>query len=157
MHGLGNAGVPVVALHGLASTGDSLTAATRPLADAGLRVYVPDLLGHGASPYPADATYDVACHVKALRDWLDETDIGRERVWLVGYSLGALLAVAWAAREPDRVRGIVAISAPLFLDGMDARRTLMQGDPVCRLALRAPGLMRLVTRATCGPVGWACG
>ncbi len=144
---------PVVVLHGLASAGRSLAAATLPLADHGLHVLLPDLLGHGASPYPSDEAYDVECHLQALRSWLDATSVGGEPVWLVGYSLGALLAIAWAAREPARIRGIVAISAPLFLDGADARRTLARGDLICRLSLRAPRLASLLTHVTCGAEG----
>jgi pimeloyl-ACP methyl ester carboxylesterase len=150
--GASSAGPAVVALHGLASARSSLTAAVLPLADHDLRVYVPDLLGHGLSPDPLGDSYDIASHVAALNTWAADS-IGPEPIWLVGYSIGALLAMAWAAREPARVRGVVAISAPLYLDEADARRTLMRGDLMARLMLVAPGLARLVNRLLSGTEG----
>ncbi|MBF6590287.1 MAG: alpha/beta fold hydrolase [Ktedonobacterales bacterium] len=150
--GAGADGPVVVGLHGLASAARSLAASVLPLADDGARVYLPDLLGHGASPYPAGDPYDIESHVAALGQWADAT-VGHEPLWLVGYSLGAQLALAWAAREPERVRGVVAISAPLFLDGADARRTLARGDLMAWLMLRAPALGWALTRLTCGSDG----
>ncbi|HEX6122575.1 MAG TPA: alpha/beta fold hydrolase [Ktedonobacterales bacterium] len=150
--GARGAGPAVVALHGLASARGSLSAAVLPLADHGLRVYVPDLLGHGASSSPVGDPYDIESHVAALRGWT-AASVGAEPVWLVGYSIGALLAMAWAAREPERVRGVVAISAPLYLDERDARQTLIRGDLMARLMLVAPRLARLVNQALSGADG----
>jgi pimeloyl-ACP methyl ester carboxylesterase len=150
--GASSTGPAVVALHGLASARGSLMPAMLPLADHGLRVYVPDLLGHGSSPYPADDPYDIESHVGALSRWAADT-VGPGPVWLVGYSIGALLAMAWAARAPAQVRGIVAISAPLYRDEQDARHTLMHGDLMARLMLVAPGLARMINQVLCGVDG----
>src|SRR5215469_9574679 len=65
--GAGGAGQSVVVLHGLASAGRSLAAAALPLADLGMHIYLPDLLGHGASPYTANDRYDIESHLGALR------------------------------------------------------------------------------------------
>jgi len=117
----------VVLVHGLllpavcnAQTADALVA-------AGYRVILPDLLGHGRSDAPDDpACYRLDLAVHQVRDLLD--DLGLERVMLGGMSLGANLAVEFAARHPDRavalfcempvlergVAGALASLAPLW-------------------------------------------
>jgi pimeloyl-ACP methyl ester carboxylesterase len=150
--GAGGAGQSVVVLHGLASAGRSLAAAALPLADLGMHIYLPDLLGHGASPYTANDRYDIESHLGALRRWQREAAVAGP-VWLVGYSIGALLAMAWAAREPEWVRGIVAIGAPLYRDALEARQSLTKRDLFVRLMLQTPWLAKPLTRLMCGPEG----
>jgi len=139
----------VVALHGLASTGRSLRPVLGSLAERGARVLAPDLLGHGASEWPPDARYDVDDHLAALDAWA-ESAIGPRPVWLVGCSMGSLLALAWAARRPDRVRGVAAISAPLFASTSEARMWLGRADPLAWLMLHAPWAARVLCRTICG-------
>jgi pimeloyl-ACP methyl ester carboxylesterase len=68
-----------------------------------------DLLGFGRSPKPW-TRYSVERHVTALHDVLSE----RGKVTLVGHSLGALIAIAYAAKYPSQVEELILISLPYF-------------------------------------------
>jgi pimeloyl-ACP methyl ester carboxylesterase len=110
---LGSAGVPVVLLHGQAGSGRYWGAAYDGLA-AGHRMVVPDLLGFGSSPRP-DVSYDAERHADAVLDCLDELCIGEPAV-LVGHSMGCIVALRLATRDPGRVRAVVAFGPPVYRD-----------------------------------------
>ena len=82
-----------------------------------------DLRGHGRSPLPADGDYSVPAMARDVGAALDQLRL--DRVVLVGHSIGALVAVEYAAGRPDRV------AAVLLLDPAgDARKIppeMMQG------------------------------
>ena len=143
----------VVALHGLASSGRTMRRALAPIAEQGMRVLLPDLLGYGASPQPSGVIYDAETHVNAVRDCADARLGATRPLWLVGSSMGALFALAWAAQEPERVRGVVAISAPLFTSPADARRSLARNDPIASMMLRTPWLAQKSCHVLCGTTG----
>jgi haloalkane dehalogenase len=63
----------------------------------------PDLIGMGRSGKP-DIAYRFTDHARYLDAWFDA--LGLEDVTLVGYDWGGALAFDWAARHPDRVRGV---------------------------------------------------
>lgn len=63
----------------------------------------PDLIGMGRSGKP-DSAYRFADHARYLDAWFDALEL--EDVILVGYDWGGALAFDWAARHPERVRGI---------------------------------------------------
>ncbi|MGI9253243.1 MAG: 2-succinyl-6-hydroxy-2,4-cyclohexadiene-1-carboxylate synthase, partial [Thermomicrobiales bacterium] len=69
---------------------------------ASFPVVAPDLLGHGESDAPLDpARYEAAAQVDDLAALLDA--LGIERAAVLGYSMGARLALAFAAACPERV------------------------------------------------------
>lgn len=105
--GIGHA--PVVFLHGLGGTVRYWTSSgVAPVFDAH-RTRLVDLYGFGDSPRPW-CRYTLARHLLALHRTLDH---GRPQV-LVGHSLGAALALAFAARHPRRVAGLVLIGLPHY-------------------------------------------
>ena len=69
------------------------------------QVLVYDMLGHGRSRQPdAAATLDdYVAHLVLLLDQL-----GIEQVAVVGHSMGALVAVAFALTQPSRVASVVS-------------------------------------------------
>ncbi|WP_288195448.1 alpha/beta hydrolase [uncultured Pleomorphomonas sp.] len=73
----------------------------RPLADAGYRVVVPDLLGQGYSERP-NVPYTKEFYVAQLNELLNRLGIS-ERVNLLGASLGGGIAIAFAGAHPDRI------------------------------------------------------
>lgn len=122
------AGKPVVFLHGLGGSGrywDELRRFERG-SYAGTAV---DLLGFGRSPKPAHETYDVECHLRHLLPHVPDGAV------VVGHSAGALLALALAARFPDRVRGLVLCSLPAYPDAATARRDIRRLGLVARLTV----------------------
>ena len=107
-------GASVVFLHGLASNMTrwaELTRETRLGARHDLiRV---DLRGHGESM--TRSHYDLGVWIDDLAHLLDAERAGR--ACLVGHSLGATLALAFALKRPDRVAALVLID-PVFRDAV---------------------------------------
>lgn len=86
------------------------------------RVILVDLLGFGQSPKPW-TRYSVEHHVEALHTRLR----GLGPMSLVGHSLGALIAMAYAARHPDQVKNVIALGMPCFGSQKNAYRYMRQG------------------------------
>ncbi len=106
----GGSGRPIVILHDLASSHESLNALAEDL-KRNFQVIQVDLLGHGASDLrPLDLS------ISAQSDAVVEVlhDLGIYRPILVGHSLGGAVAVHVAAYHPDLVGKLVLISAGIY-------------------------------------------
>jgi pimeloyl-ACP methyl ester carboxylesterase len=101
-HGNGG-GEPLVLLHGVATSRLIWRRVTAALAGSRPVVAV-DVPGFGQSA-PAGTGFELEEVADAL-----VTQLGLERFDLLGHSLGGALAVAVAARHPDRVRRLVLVS-----------------------------------------------
>lgn len=112
----------VVALHGLASAAVDLGPLLPRLRRIAKVVVAPDLPGHGQSRVVAHHDY-----VSAIRIGLDEA-LAREidrPVVLFGNSLGGLVALRYAAANPDRVAGLVLASPAGVAGSGDELRELL--------------------------------
>lgn len=101
----------VVLLHGSGpgATGwSNFSGNIQVIADAGFRVYAPDMPGWGDSD--AQATIDMD-HTRDLLGFLDE--LGVEKAALVGNSMGAHTAIRFTTLYPDRVTHLVTMGASL--------------------------------------------
>lgn len=107
----------MVLLHGMAGSGLFWGRSWDSLA-AGNRLVVPDLLGFGASMIDADV--DIDRHIAALDDALTAVAGHDQELIIVGHSMGAVLALHWAARHPDRVAVVLTIGAPLYRTDTEA-------------------------------------
>jgi len=116
---LGDAEPTTVLLHGLIGSGDVFGAGFDPLADHGGLV-VPDLLGFGASMDLAREDFSLAAHLDALDAMASALGLDGAPLTVVGHSMGAVLALHWAARR-ERVCRVVAFCAPLYRDEEEAR------------------------------------
>ncbi len=105
---LGRNGPLIAFLPGVGGTTRYFESRVAPLATE-YRLLLVDPLGFGRSPKPW-VRYSVDRHVAELRRVLER----RGPVTLVGHSFGAILAVAYAARFPDAVEGMVLIGLPHF-------------------------------------------
>lgn len=103
----GRAGPPVVCLHGLTANAFCFQAFADALAD-NHRVIAYDLRGRGRSERP-ERGYSVPIHAADLDQLL--TALGLERTALLGHSLGALIALYYAAWRPERVSKLILIDA----------------------------------------------
>ncbi|WP_052889146.1 alpha/beta fold hydrolase [Thermogemmatispora carboxidivorans] len=103
----GEAGPPVVCLHGLTANAFCFQALADALA-TDYRVLAYDLRGRGRSERPAQG-YSVPIHATDLDRLL--TVLGLERVALLGHSLGALIALFYAAWRPERVSRLILVDA----------------------------------------------
>ena len=107
---------PVLFLHGLTGAPGDLQVMTKHLRRLGYTVHTPMLPGHGV---------DEAGLLKTgWKDWLAaaEQDLLRltangETAFVGGLSMGAVIALALAAKYPDRVKGVVCYAVTLRYDG----------------------------------------
>ncbi len=102
-------GPALILLHGIGSSGQSWLPVQDELARA-FQLVIPDLRGHGASDKPASG-YLIEDYVRDLGGLLDA--LALERFAIVGHSLGALIALAWATRNPSRAQALVLEDPPL--------------------------------------------
>lgn len=159
---VGESGSLVIGLHGLATTNRLLSRRLAPLGDRA-RLYFPDLLGHGQSPWP-DCAYDRRQHLDALQDWREAHGLADEPVVLVGVSLGAILALSYAAHEmswygSSSVRGVVAISTLAYPDLATARAVVARTSAMAYLMVHRPRIAARLCRFLCGVGGrgWTYG
>ena len=99
----------MVLLHGItghARMWDAFASAMAPR----YQVIALDQRGHGDTEWPHPPAYDTADFVRDLRALADAR--GVERFTLIGLSMGAHNALAFAARHPERVEGLVSEDVP---------------------------------------------
>jgi pimeloyl-ACP methyl ester carboxylesterase len=101
------AGVPtVVYLHGLLMDSQMNRGLAESLAERGVRVALLDLLGHGRSDKPLQASaYRMDSFADEVVAFLDH--LGVERAVVGGVSLGADVSLQVAVRAPERVAGLL--------------------------------------------------
>lgn len=100
-------GAPLVFLHGN-PTSSHLWSCVLPHIGASGRLLAPDLIGMGSSGKP-DIAYSFADHARYLDAWFDALEL--DSVVLVGHDWGGALAFDWAARHPERTRGVAFMEA----------------------------------------------
>jgi pimeloyl-[acyl-carrier protein] methyl ester esterase len=99
--------LPLVCLHGWGLNGGIWSALAAPL--PAQAVLAPDLPGYGATPAVSPHT------VETLADRL-AADMPPACV-VLGWSLGGMVALAWAARRPEQVRALVLVgTTPAFVN-----------------------------------------
>ena len=103
--------VDVMLLHDLGEAGGGLSDLGVALARRGYRVWAPDFRGHGDSDRARP--YDENALVEDLRAFVVELDLYRRPVVLVGFGLGAFVALAFAATHPQLAGGLVLLDVDL--------------------------------------------
>jgi pimeloyl-ACP methyl ester carboxylesterase len=102
----GPANGPVVVLvHGLGGSAEDWRNLAPYLVKAGYRVYMPDLLGYGRSPCPANFSYSVRAEAGIVTGFLDA--LGLQRVDLGGWSMGGWIVQLVASEHPERVERLL--------------------------------------------------
>jgi pimeloyl-ACP methyl ester carboxylesterase len=111
----GNAATPqgyVVLLHGLAANKRIMSYYAQGFSSEGLRVFAPDLPGHGRTDGPFSYERSDQCSEYLVQELIAHGLIDPERTIIAGHSLGGAIALRVASRVP--VAGVVAISpAPM--------------------------------------------
>ena len=100
-------GRPIVAIHGMGSTGWVWRELPRAL---GRRVVATDLRGHSDSQWNPDGSYFSADAAADIAGVIDALGLGQ--VDVIGHSWGGLIAVSLADRLGDRVRRLVVVDIP---------------------------------------------
>jgi proline iminopeptidase len=88
--------------------------------DDSLELLIPEPRGTGGSTRPADAAaYDFEHYVADLEEL--RVHLGQERIDLLGFSHGGMVAMAYAAAHPDRVGRLLLVATLAHRDeGLDA-------------------------------------
>jgi hypothetical protein len=105
----------VVLFHGLAANKIIMQYLARSFAELGLRVYIPDLPGHGRSPGPFTPAQAEACSASFLRGLAARGLIIPDRTILAGHSMGGAIALRLA--KNFRPAGVIAISPAPMIPG----------------------------------------
>ena len=100
--------ISVVFLHGMGGTGQIWRAIAAKLEDQ-FDCIAPDQRGHGGSlpPDPKRLSWSAQDYAADVALLLEE--LGIERCWLVGHSMGVRTALALAQRIPRKIQGLIAV------------------------------------------------
>ena len=101
------AGPPLVMLHGATSLGRSDFAAQIPLFSRAFHLYLPEARGHGRTRWDAADGFRYDWLVDDLAAFVD--GIGLETFHLLGFSMGAMTALQFAVRSPERLRTLTVV------------------------------------------------
>lgn len=127
----GGDGPPLILLHGATGSGASHFATLLPRLTGAFRVLAPDARGHGATPWDPAAGFQTADLVDDVRVFADALDLASFH--LLGYSMGAMTALAFAVRWPARVRSLVIVSLGVEREPrLSVGRRLMDPDRIER-------------------------
>jgi len=99
------AGPPLVMLHGAGSSGREDFAAQVPLFSRAFRLYLPDARGHASTRYDTTTGFSYERLVEDLDAFADALHL--ETFHLLGFSMGAMTALAYATAHPERLRTLV--------------------------------------------------
>ncbi len=101
----------VLCLHGFPESAVSWRHQIDPLAQAGYRIWAPDLRGYGgtARPIGIDA-YSIESLIDDVDRLLDAAKV--QRAILVGHDWGGIISWYYAMRHPNRVGALVIMNAP---------------------------------------------
>lgn len=105
-------GPPLLSIHGTGGGFDQGLDLGSPLS-LRWRVIAPSRFGYLESPYPDDPSSEN--QADAFADLLDE--LGIERAPIIGASAGALSAIQFAIRHPDRCSALVALVPAVYAPG----------------------------------------
>ena len=110
-------GKPVLFLHGWLGSWRYWMRTMESVSDKN-RTYALDLWGFGDSD-KSKPRYNVTDYVALVHNFLH--DMGIQETPIIGHALGATVALAYAARYPDRVKKIMAISLPVGSNSISRR------------------------------------
>lgn len=113
----GGTGVPLVLVHGFPLDRTIWSGQMTGLA-ASARVLAPDLPGFGSSP-PGGRAPSIDGYADDVRDLLDR--LGIDRAVVGGVSMGGYVALAFARRHPERLRGLVLVCTKSGADSPEGR------------------------------------
>jgi pimeloyl-ACP methyl ester carboxylesterase len=130
----------VILFHGLAANKKIMSYLAQTFAERRLRVFVPDLPGHGRTPGPFSFARAAACSDAFTHQLIARGAIDRTRTLIMGHSMGGAIAVIVGSRVHPA--GVIALSpAPM---------TTKRGVPAFMLPFDGPPPTPTNTLAMCG-------
>jgi pimeloyl-ACP methyl ester carboxylesterase len=98
-------GFPILCLHGHPGSGRSMSVFTQHLSKR-FKTFAPDLRGYGNSP--ANGSFAMSDHLSDLERLLDRFQV--KDFLILGWSLGGILAMELALKQPERVKGLILLA-----------------------------------------------
>ena len=123
-------GKPVLCIHGLTANcrnWDSIAGALMP----DHLVMAVDLRGRGHSEQPPSG-YDIDHHCRDIENLV--RDLGLESLALMGHSLGAIIALAFAVKHPEQVERVILVDGGAQLSKSESEKIIQSiGGSLARL------------------------
>ncbi len=131
-------GTPVIFLHGAWNDSSQWVSVINSLSQH-FHCLSPDLLGFGESENP-DVHYSIDLQVECIAEFLQAVKL--EKVYLVGYSLGAWIAASYALKYPEKVCGLVLLAPEgVAIEGQEKSsqkmRKLVSSPPILSKLLKS--------------------
>jgi pimeloyl-ACP methyl ester carboxylesterase len=98
-------------VHGLGCSADDFAAMTEQPALQGCRLVALDQPGCGRSPYDVNYPVNIDCLVEVLEAFVNALKL--DRFLLVGASMGGLIGLLYAERNPEKIKGFVNVEGNL--------------------------------------------
>lgn len=125
------AGPPLVMLHGASSTALEDWSAQRPFFRKAFRLYLVDARGHGGTRWDVRDGFDRDTLVDDLLAFADA--LGLSTFHVVGFSMGAMTALTFATRFPERLRTALICGIDVQREPRTSvARRLMDPDRIAR-------------------------
>jgi pimeloyl-ACP methyl ester carboxylesterase len=146
------AGLPLILLHGGIGLG-AMFAPIMPQLSAGRQVIPVDLQGHGHTA-DIDRPFSLEVFADDIASLIEH--LGFERADVMGYSMGAGVAMQTAIRHPDDVRKLVIVSAPCRRDAWypEVRAGLDQMGAAAAEMMKQSPIYRAYAGAAPRPEDW---
>jgi len=112
---IGESKKSVICMHGIGGHSEDFRVLGQDLAEDGVEVYALDLRGFANSKEEALPRGDTSDFNRHLQDVDEAVDVVRKRhtankVYMFGYSLGALYTIRYSANNPDSLDGIILVA-----------------------------------------------
>lgn len=117
----------IVLLHGIGGSGRMWRHVAESAPDS-VRVISLDLLGFGQSPKPKNASYNVRVQARSVAATLVALGI-RQRIIVVGHSMGSLIAIELARRYRLALQGLVLCAPPIYTSVAERNDRLFGVEP----------------------------
>ena len=144
----GEQGQPIVCIHGLTANAFFFQSLADELA-TDYQVFAYDLRGRGDSDKPEDG-YSIPIHAADLAALIDE--LGLECPIIIGHSLGALIALYFAAHHPDKLSKLVLLDAGTPLPwSTPAEQPAWLTAAIDRLGTPVPSFQEYIRRLQAAP------
>jgi acylglycerol lipase len=129
----------IVLVHGLGEHSGRYDDVAARLVDAGYAVYAVDHRGHGRSDGPRALIEDLDHAVADVDTLVDRAAAARPGVpvFMLGHSMGSLIALRYALAQPDRLAGLILSAALAQLNPVPKPLELV-GRALSVIAPRAP-------------------
>lgn len=128
-------GEKTVMVHGNPSWSFLFRHLIKDLSEEGFQAMALDHIGCGLSSKPQDYSYCLQQHVDNFAELMDE--LGKEKVNLIVHDWGGAIALAWAGKNPERVKRLVITNTAAYRS-----KDIPHRIALCKLPVIGPFLIR---------------